>query len=77
MAIEILSSGTAERDRGLKRKLYAKYGVKEYWIVDPEGKNITIYENRAGKFVLAEEVEEGKVESRVIPGFELEAKDLW
>jgi Uma2 family endonuclease len=34
LAIEILSPGTASRDRGIKRKLYQQAGVAEYWIVD-------------------------------------------
>lgn len=32
LAVEITSSSTAERDLVLKKKLYAKFGVKEYWI---------------------------------------------
>jgi Uma2 family endonuclease len=42
LVIEVLSPATAERDRGLKRKLYAKFGVTEYWTVDPEGKSIEV-----------------------------------
>jgi len=78
LVVEILSSSTAYYDLRKKFKIYEKHGVREYWIVDPEGKNITIYENRVGKFVLAQEVEEkGKVESKVISGFELEAESIW
>ncbi len=33
--VEILSPKISYRDREIKRKLYGKYGVKEYWIVDP------------------------------------------
>ena len=40
--IEILSPSTQERDKLVKRDLYSKYGVKEYWIVDPAGKNIEV-----------------------------------
>ena len=42
LVIEILSPGTAERDRGLKQKLYAKYGIGEYWMVDPEERSIEV-----------------------------------
>jgi Uma2 family endonuclease len=34
MAIEVLSPGTAARDRGAKRRIYQTAGVGEYWIVD-------------------------------------------
>lgn len=34
MVIEILSLGTASRDRATKREIYQAAGVAEYWIVD-------------------------------------------
>ena len=40
--IEILSPGTAEKDKILKRKLYAKFGVKEFWLVDGKKKEIEV-----------------------------------
>ena len=40
--IEILSPTTAERDVTYKKVLYARYGVREYWIVDPEKKNVEV-----------------------------------
>jgi Uma2 family endonuclease len=42
MVVEVLSPSTAQRDRTLKKKLYAKYGVPEYWIVDPEEETIEV-----------------------------------
>jgi Uma2 family endonuclease len=42
LVIEILSPATADRDRSLKRKLYAKFGIKEYWIVDPASKSVEV-----------------------------------
>ncbi len=34
--VEILSKSTEGRDRHLKRAVYAKFGVREYWLVDPD-----------------------------------------
>ena len=40
LVVEILSPSTAERDRTFKRALYALHGVKEYWMVDTELRQI-------------------------------------
>jgi len=40
VAIEILSPGTASRDRGAKRRIYQRAGVGEYWIVDLDARLI-------------------------------------
>ena len=42
--IEILSPSTSSKDHLKKRRLYEQHGVKEYWLVDPEGRIITIYQ---------------------------------
>lgn len=42
LLIEILSPNISYRDKEIKRKLYYKYGVKEYWIVDPGKQNIEV-----------------------------------
>lgn len=42
LVIEILSPATAERDRTYKRTLYARHGVKEYWLVDPDQRTIEV-----------------------------------
>ena len=48
LVVEILSPGTEERDRGYKKTLYARYGVREYWIVDPQAKTVEVF-TREGK----------------------------
>ncbi len=43
LVIEILSESTRRTDEVKKRNLYERYGVSEYWIVDPELETIKIY----------------------------------
>ena len=43
LVIEILSPTTAHRDRGVKRKLYERQGVEQYWIVDPDTESVEIW----------------------------------
>ena len=43
LVVEILSPSTAKKDIGEKKDLYGKHGVKEYWTVQPELKEITVY----------------------------------
>jgi Uma2 family endonuclease len=43
LVIEVLSEFTETRDRGIKRECYARYGVPEYWIVDPFRARIEVY----------------------------------
>ncbi|MFP4231138.1 MAG: Uma2 family endonuclease [Spirochaetaceae bacterium] len=40
LVVEILSDSTATRDLSLKRDLYQRAGVPEYWIVDPEANEV-------------------------------------
>lgn len=42
LVIEILSPSTAERDLVIKKKLYARHAVREYWIVNPDEKTIEV-----------------------------------
>jgi Uma2 family endonuclease len=51
--VEVLSTSTAKYDRGDKKDIYEKNGVKEYWIVSPFGNTIEVYIlNAEKKFIL-------------------------
>ena len=43
LVIEIISENSAYRDMVQKKRLYAKFGVKEYWIVIPKEGQIELY----------------------------------
>lgn len=42
LVVEILSRSTRKRDQGIKRRLYERCGVREYWVVDSETASVTI-----------------------------------
>ena len=54
LVVEILSKGTARRDRGIKRRRYEAFGVREYWIVSPWDRAVEQFVRRAeGRYHLA------------------------
>jgi Uma2 family endonuclease len=50
LLVEILSPGNKEYDLIKKKDLYERFGVKEYWIVDPETKLALVYKLVGGKY---------------------------
>ncbi|WP_127583640.1 Uma2 family endonuclease [Paenibacillus koleovorans] len=49
LVVEILSPGSRKRDKVGKARTYAKYGVPEYWIVDPDAVTLERYLLQEGK----------------------------
>lgn len=43
LVVEVLSPSTRKRDREIKRQLYDRTGVREYWLVDPDANVVTIH----------------------------------
>ena len=52
LVVEVLSRSTAKRDIGIKKTVYERNGVREYWIVSPWAKNIEVYHLIDGKYEL-------------------------
>jgi Uma2 family endonuclease len=50
LLIEILSSGNSKHDKVRKKDLYEKFGVKEYWIVNPDTKETIGYTLKNGEY---------------------------
>ncbi|MBU1487842.1 Uma2 family endonuclease [bacterium] len=50
LLIEIISKKSAQRDRIIKKRLYEKRGVKEYWLVDPDRKEIEVLTLKEGVY---------------------------
>ena len=77
LVVEILSPGTEERDRELKLNLYARYGVREYWIVDPEDETVEVMGLGAEGAAGVRRYDAGSVESRLLPGLSVTLDDIF
>lgn len=54
MVVEVLSHSTRKKDLTIKKDTYETQGVREYWIIDPWAKSVTVYLLRDGKYFLDE-----------------------
>lgn len=50
VVVEILSTGSRGRDLQLKRRLYERFAIPEYWIVDPDHASLEICRMDAGRY---------------------------
>jgi Uma2 family endonuclease len=74
LVIEIASPGTRKRDETVKRRLYERAGVSEYWVVDPEIDTVRVYrlEGEAFARVIELAADAGDiVTSALLPGLEI------
>lgn len=72
LMIEIVSPGkeNSRRDRVVKRQTYGKFGVQEYWVVDPESRSIEVYRLQDQSLELVATLTDGdQLTSTVLPGF--------
>jgi Uma2 family endonuclease len=80
LIVEIVSPGSENqrRDRVVKKQLYARFGVREYWIADPESKTIEIITCNAE--VAADSVvfhADDEINSIVLPGFHFKVSRIF
>jgi Uma2 family endonuclease len=78
LVVEILSSTTANRDRGLKLKAYARHGVTEYWIVDPDQRAIEVYRLGRERYRAPQVFRDPQsLTSSMLPNFSLSLADVF
>lgn len=75
LLVEILSRSTGNRDKTVKKALYERYGVKEYWLADPVYQVVEQFVLDNGRYLLAAVLtEEDRLISATVPclAFDLE-----
>jgi Uma2 family endonuclease len=77
LIIEVVSEDSVDRDWRVKYLDYQAGGVEEYWVVDPLYRRVEAYSLDAGKTYRSITPVDGRVASRVVPGFYLRPDWLW
>lgn len=78
LVVEIISPSTAKRDRTIKKETYARFGIPEYWIVDPANQTIEQYvQQQTGEAYTLSDVygPEDSVRSERIPCLSFKVED--
>lgn len=65
LIVEVLSPGNEKHDLEKKRDIYEKFGVKEYFIVEPKTKAVIYYYLVKGKFSKQPSLK-GKINSKLL-----------
>ncbi len=78
LVVEILSSSTAEWDRVTKRRAYERYGVKELWLVDLDGRSVEVAARRDAALETVQVYPLGTtLSSPILPGLVLDVNLLF
>lgn len=80
LVVEILSEGTRRIDEDLKLRNYDRFGVREYWLVDPLRRAVTIYRRREEGLLQVAELraeDEDVLTTPMLPGLEIVLGELF
>lgn len=80
LVLEVLSDSTRRTDEVIKRKLYERFGVVEYWVADPVVDRLRIYRSEGGLFARAVElsVEAGdSLTTPLLPGLSIPLTEIF
>jgi len=77
MAIEVISPSSSRMDKLLKMQKYLKYGVREYWIVDPDSKTVQAFILDNGNYIVNAYADTEAAPIRVLEGCVINLPDVF
>ncbi|QWK13064.1 MAG: Uma2 family endonuclease [Aquificota bacterium] len=78
LVVEVVSPSTFKKDTEDKRRIYAQFGIKEFWLVFPEERGIEVLELKNGVYeVVSYAFEKGKVCSKILEGLCIELEEVF
>ncbi|MBM3855253.1 MAG: Uma2 family endonuclease [Verrucomicrobia bacterium] len=78
LVIEVLSAGSVKHDLGVKKEIYARTGVEEFWSVDPVKRTVTVYELGENSTTPKATLGEGKtLTTPLLPGLKIKLREVF
>ena len=77
LVVEILSEPAARRDRSEKKDIYERNGVDEYWLVDPDRRDVTVFHLAGGRYDAGVVFQSGTIASKVLPSLAVDVNDVF
>jgi Uma2 family endonuclease len=83
LVIEVLSPSTRRVDEGAKFRLYERYGVPEYWVIDPITETVRVFRLENGQLQLRDEIARGEgtsvpaLTTPLLPGLEIQLEEIF
>ena len=78
LVVEVLSPSTFYNDLRRKMSVYSRFGVQEYWIVDPEKQTLEVHTLSGGQLQLHRSFSaEATLESPLLPGLHLPVSNIF
>jgi Uma2 family endonuclease len=78
LIVEVLSPSTRKKDLTTKFTLYEEAGVREYWVIDPPQKTLTVFLlQESGKFDEGTVYKKGKAPVAIFEGLKIDLKKLF
>ncbi len=80
LVVEVHSKSTKRRDVGLKLRHYDRFGVREYWMIDPDAKTVVVHRRQADEFPRVFELalhRNDVLTTPLLPGLSLDLKRVF
>ncbi len=81
LVVEVLSKSTRKRDAQIKRRLFERTGVREYWLVDPELDTVQVFrpsaEGRLARVVELTSEDGDALTTPLLPGCQIDLRELF
>jgi len=78
LVVEIISPSSKDADQIYKKRIYEKFGIKEYWIVDPDEETVEIWTLKNKKYHLATKAKKPQIiKSRLLPEMKIDLSKIY